>query len=1074
MKKVLQLLLMMIFAIGSSFGQDRTVSGRITGPQGEDLPGVYVIVKGTPQGTVTDMEGKFKISVSGPNSVLIFSSIGYSTQEVTVGARSVIELQLAEDVKTLSEIVVTGYTTENRRDVTGAVATVKARDLQQIPSGNVEQQLQGRVTGVTLITNGQPGTNSIIRVRGFGAFGGNAPLYIVDGVPVGSTDFLSPDEIESTTILKDAAAASIYGARAANGVIIYTTKKGAKGAKKLQISYDGLFGITDPNVAGAPKMLSPQEQADWTHVAYRNNAAANGTQPAYNHPQYGNQAQATLPTYLHANGQNGVRGTVDMNAIRAAYEANPENTFLIRPNLEGTNWYDEITRTAPLMRHSLGFNGGTDNSRFFIGISAQEQAGILINNNFKRYSFRANSEFDIGKKVRIGENIQFTYRQVLGQAGGNNGLGIAESESEVLSAYRMPTVIPVYDEFGSFASTKAAGFNNPRNPVRRLMLNNGDDRNFNANAFGNVYMEVDPIENLTLRSSIGGQYNNYYFKDYNYRYLGDSEPEASNFFQEGSGYSFSWVFTNTASYKYKVGDHSINALVGIESLNTGVGRQMSGSGINPFSMDQNFVTLSAVQSPVVNSGLFNGVNFFSIFGKADYNYKETYYVTALLRRDGSSRFGPENRYGVFPAFSAAWRIINEGFMKGISGLSDLKIRGGYGIMGNSNNVNPSNQFSLFGTNRGASWYPIGGQSSGANEGYYRTRIGNPAAKWETSVTSNIGFDGTILDGKWEMVMDVWRKDTRDLLYSVPFPGVVGTGASAPAVNIGNMRNQGIDFQIINRGKITSDLRYELTINNSFLKNEITKIADDIDYFDGPAFRGIRPVRNQVGLPMSSFFGYVVDGFLNTPEEVQKARDMGQSGAGLGRFKYTDTNGDGRITPEDRTNLGSPVPKYTGGINLQLSYKNFDLNSFVYTSLGGKIFNMSKWFTDFHGTFEGSGKGERAKDSWTPALGNDAKAPIWESASNISTSGAENSWYVESGNFIRVQNLSIGYNLPNRLINNLGLSRARLAVSGNNFWTITKYQGLDPMVGGAVDTTFGVDVGNYPVTPSYNFVINLGF
>ena len=1065
-------LLLAIVMLGSfsSFAQDRKVTGKVSGTDSQGIPGVSILVKGTNTGATTDVNGAFSVTVKSGSAVLNISAVGYKSQSVTVGSQSSINVTLAEDNSQLDEVIVTGYSVTNKKESTAAASIVKAKDLQIAPSGNVEQQLQGRVAGVTLITNGQPGTASIIRVRGFGAFGGNEPLYVVDGVPVGTTDFLSPDDIESTTVLKDAAAASIYGARAANGVIVYTTKRGSRN-KGLTVTYDGLYGGTDPNVGGVAKMLTPQEQADWTHVAYRNNAAANGTAAAYTHPQYGTSAQATLPTYLHFNGANGVNSG-DLAAAQAAYAANPLTTFVIKTNKAGTNWYDEITRFGSTMRHSLGIQGGTDRGRFYLGLSGQEQQGILIENDFKRYSARFNSEFDLGKKVRIGENLQFTYRSVRGQAGGNNGLGVAGDESVILSAYRMPTAIPVYDEFGSFASTKAAGFNNPRNPVRQIMRNNSKDNNYNASAFGNVYVEYEPIKDLIIKSSIGGQYSGYGYKDYNFKYLGDSEPEASDSFYEGSGYNFAYVFTNTASYKTKWRKHGLNALIGMEALNTGAGRQMSGSGINPFSMDTDFVTLSSVQSPVVNSNLYSGVNFYSLFSKLDYNFNEKYYLTGVIRRDGSSRFGPENRYGIFPAVSAAWRVTSEEFMKDLPAISDLKIRGGWGLMGNSNNVDPANQFSLYAANRGNSFYPIDGQSSGANEGYFRSRIGNPAAKWETSETMNIGFDATLYNGKWEIVLDVWRKDTRDLLFNVPLPAVVGPSASAPSVNVAKMRNQGIDFQIINRGNLTSDLKYELTFNNSFLKNEIVAFAPGITNLTGGAFRGITPVRMEVGRSLSSFYGYQVIGYFNSAAEV--ASSPAQDGKGVGRFRYADINGDGKITTDDRTFLGSPVPTYTGGINVGLTYKDFEFATYLYASAGNKIWNQSKWFTDFFGTFEGSGKGERAKQSWTPELGNSAAAPIWESASNLSTSAGANSWYVEDGDYLRIQNISLGYNIPKAYTSKLGIKRAKFTLSANNILTLTKYKGLDPGVGGAADTGFGIDVGNYPVTRSFNASINLTF
>lgn len=380
-KHVCVLSIMLLYAF-STVAQDKKVTGKVVGVDNQGIPGVSIIIKGTRTGTTTDANGSFSINSKSSSDVLLFSGIGYKSKEVSVGGQTSINVVLNEDVSALEEVIVTGYATTNKKESTAAISTVKAKDLTAVPSGNVEQQLQGRVSGVTVITNGQPGTSSIIRVRGFGALGGNEPLYVVDGVPVGSTDFLSPDDIESTTVLKDAAAASIYGARAANGVIVYTTKKGTKKARKLEVSYDGLIGFTDPNVSGAPKMLSPQEQADWTHVAYRNNAAVNGTAVQYTHPQYGTSAQATLPTYLFATGfGSGIRSNIDIATVRAAYAANPGNTFLIKPNLAGTNWYDEITRVAPIQRHSLGFSGGSESSRYYIGLGVQDQAGILLANS---------------------------------------------------------------------------------------------------------------------------------------------------------------------------------------------------------------------------------------------------------------------------------------------------------------------------------------------------------------------------------------------------------------------------------------------------------------------------------------------------------------------------------------------------------------------------------------------------------------------------------------------------------------------------------------------------------------------
>jgi len=1045
------------------------VSGTIIDAStGDPLIGASVVVQGTTNGTITDIDGNYTLNAN-QGDVLLVSYVGFEDMLYTVDG-NLVNVSLSQGIL-VDEVVVTGYAIENKRQTTGAVSIVKASEISAIPSGNVEQQLQGRVAGLTVITNGQPGTTSQIRVRGFGAFGGNQPLYVVDGVPVESTDFLNPDDIETTTVLKDAASASIYGARAANGVIVYTTKQSSRKDTKMKVTYNGMYGITDPNVGSSPAMLNPQQMAEWTHVAYRNNAAANGTEVQYTHPQYGSNATPVIPDYLHANGANGVVGTIDQAAIQAAYDADPENVFLIRPNLEGTNWYDAITRSAPIHRHSLGFNGGTESGRYYIGLGAQLQDGILLENSFQRYSFRANSEWDLNDYISVGQNLQLTYRSVVGQQGGQGGIGVADDESEVLSAYRMPTIIPVFDEFGSYASTKASGFNNPRNPVRRLVNNNGSDQGFSNTGFGNFYLLIKPIEGLTLKSSFGGSVSNNYFTNYGFRYFGDSEPEASNSFQEGSGFNRQWVFTNTASYKTQIGVHGITLLGGMEALNTGAGRGMNGSGINPFSTDLDFINLNTIQSPQVNSFLYKGVNFYSLFGKADYNYNDKYYLTGVLRRDGSSRFGSESRFGVFPAVSAAWRVTSEPFMEDLNFIDDLKIRGGWGQMGNSNNVNPNNQYSLYASSNGSTLYPINGQASGADTGFSQSRIGNPAAKWETSTTLNLGFDATLLNNKLDVILDWWTKDTDDLLFNVPLPGVAGNGAAAPSVNVASMTNKGVDIQLIYKSTFTSDVRYEINLTSSFLKNEITSLAEGIDFFGGGGYRGINPIRNAVGHGLSAFYGYRVEGYFNSEAEVASAN---QPGAGLGRFKYEDINNDGEITPEDRDFIGSPIPDYTGGLTLNLGYKGFNIETYFYASVGNDIWNQSKWFTDFFGSFEGSAKGIRALQSWTPELGDNALAPIWESASNLSTNSAENSWYVEDGSYLRLQRLGLSYDLGSDILNGIGVGSMSVGFSANNILTFTGYSGLDPGVGGGADTNFGIDVGNYPVTPSYVFNVSLGF
>ena len=1071
-------LIVALFCTALAYGQT-TVTGNITDPDGFPLVGATVLAKGTTVGTVADFDGNYSITVPETVVELEFTYTGYQTQTVTLSGETVVDVVMNEGVA-LDEIVVTGYSVTTKRQTTGAVSTVSTEELAAVPSGNVEQQLQGRAAGVTVITNGQPGTTSIIRIRGFGSFGGNGPLYIVDGVPTGTIEFLNPDDIEATSILKDAASASIYGARAAGGVIVIQTKRGKNTPTPLTISYNGLAGFTSPGEG--IDILNPQQDADKTWEALRNS----GLQPGddgWGHPQYGTGAEPVLPDYLLVGDRNGVVGEVNLEDEAQRYNVDARNGNLyqvVRANKDGTDWYDAITRTGVLQRHTLGFSGSTEDARYYVGLGAQLQQGILKNNDFARYSVRINTEFNLGNRVRVGENFQLTYRRTDGLLGGDGGAGVSDDENSILGAFRMHPIIPVYDEFGGYAGTKANGFNNPRNPVaERDGL--ADNRGFSNRLFGNIYLEVEPIDGLVLRSSFGGNFIGFQSNFYNRQTYENSENNASFGYGENQGYFTDYTFTNTARYERSIGSHNFNVLVGLEALETGNGRTSGASGINPFSRNLNYINLSTVQPNPPFSGYSVPSRFYSTFGQVNYNWNDRYYVTAVLRRDQSSRFGANQRSGTFPSFSAAWRVTSEPFMQGQTFFTDLKVRGGYGEMGNSNNVTANNRFTLYAQSLGASSYSIDGNNNAATIGFFNNRIGTEDARWETSVTSNIGFDATILNGKVDFIMDLWRRETQDLLVQLPTPAVNGQ-ASAPFVNVGSMLNRGIDAQIIYRDKIGSDFGFEVTLNGALLENRITKFTDDTDFFGsgGSRING-DIVRNEVGRPLASFFGYRVLGLFQSEDEVANA--PAQPDAAPGRFRFEDNNGrdedgeltgqpDGRITEADRTFLGSAVPDFTGGLNLKLTYGGFDLTSFFYTSLGNEIYNNSKWFTDFYGTFRGAAVSTRVLDSWTPE-NRDTDVPIYEIASNFSTSQQSTSYYVEDGSYLRLQLLTLGYTLPGTAFSG-AFNNLRFAVSANNLFTITGYDGLDPAVGGSADTDFGVDVGNYPVTRSYNFNVSLNF
>jgi TonB-linked SusC/RagA family outer membrane protein len=1063
------------------YGQESTlVRGTITDPDGFPLVGATVLAKGTTIGTVADFDGKYQLTVPETVTDLIFTYTGYETIELTLSGETIVDVVMSEGVA-LDEIVVTGYSVQNKRQTTAAISTVSTEELAAVPSGNVEQQLQGRAPGVTVITNGQPGTTSIVRIRGFTSFGGNTPLYVVDGVPIDNIEFLSPDDIEATSVLKDAASASIYGARAAAGVIVIQTKRGPNSPQPLQVSYNGLVGFTDPG-SGQP-ILNPEQNGFKTWESFYNDGLVPGDL-AFSHPQYGSGVEPVVPDYIMVGGQSGVVGDINLEEQRALYNIDARFGDLYQvmaANKEGTDWYDAVTRTGILQRHTLGFRGATESVRYYVGLSGQTQQGILLNNDFERYSVRANTEFQLGSRVRIGENFQVTYRSATGQIGGGGGAGLADDENDILSAFRMNPMIPVYDVFGGYAGTRAGGFGNPRNPVANRD-GVADNSNYSTAAFGNFYAEVDPIESVTLRSSIGGRYLSYFGNGYTRRQYENIENNSSFGYNEFQGYFFDWTWTNTARFKENFGAHSVEVLAGVEAISIGNGRVSSASGINPFSRNVDFINLQTVETVPPSSSYNVPSKFYSLFTQVNYNWNDKYYLSGTVRRDGSSRFGADSRYGTFPAISGAWRVTAEPFMENQTIFTDLKIRGGWGQMGNSNNVNANNRFDLFDQNIGQVSYPIDGSNTTARNGFRVSRIGTEQARWEAAVTSNIGFDATLAGGKIDVVVDAWRKTTDDLLVELPLPAVNTPTAAEPVVNVGSMLNEGIDAAITYRNTWGSGFGVEVTLNGGILRNEITKFTDDTEFFgSGGARINGDIVRNQVGQSLSTFFGYEVVGYFQTAKEVKDAPT--QAGAAPGRFRFADNNSrdedgeltgipDGIVDEADRTFLGSAVPDFTGGLNLTLSYNNFDLNSFFYASVGNEIYNNSKWFTDFYGTFTGAAVSTRVLDSWTPGNPN-GSVPIYESTANFSTSTQSNSYYVEDGSYLRLVNLSLGYTLPNDALGG-SFNNLRLAVATNNLFTITGYEGLDPAVGGAADTDFGVDVGNYPVTRAFNFQVSLDF
>jgi TonB-dependent starch-binding outer membrane protein SusC len=1038
-----------------------TVTGKVVGPDKLPVSGATVTLKGSNTATSTAADGSFSITIPNPRSVLVVSYIGYDVQEFATTTGGNLEIILKEKTTSLNEVVVTGYTSQAKKDITGAVAVVNTADLKSIPAANAEAQLQGRAAGVSVVTDNRPGAGSSVRIRGFASFTANNPLYIIDGVPSGGLGGLNPNDIETMQVLKDAASAAIYGARASNGVIIVTTKRGRQGSAK--VAFNMYYGSQNP--AKGWDLLRPQEMADLTWLAYKN---AGQTPPS---TQYGSGATPVLPDYILPAGK--FEGDPAVNPDLYNLNLNDVNgSYLIhRANKAGTNWYDEITRNAPIQNYNVAVSGGADKSRYMMSLDYFDQQAVIINSFFKRYTFRVNTEFNVKNWLRIGQNMQLLVSEDnTVQNNGNNGEG-----SEIGFAYRNQSIIPVYDIKGNFAGSRAPGLGNSANPVA-VRQRARDNRGQQTGVFGNIYAEVDFLRHFTARTSIGGQMNNgnyFYFNNITYE---NSENNTGNSYVEGFNRFRAWTWTNTVQYKNVFAEkHELTALVGTEAVEEW-GRSIEGTRINYFIEDLNFRALSSggASGARAEGSPYTPVALFSLFGQANYAYDNKYLASFSIRRDGSSRFGPNYRYGVFPAFSVGWRMSEENFMKDVKWVTDLKLRASWGQLGNQQGISAANAIDQYRSGPGSSFYDINGTSNSTQQGFQLSFVGNPNGQWERNTTTNIGFDGTFFNGKTEVIFDWYKKDADKLLLGLP--GFVFQGAGpvvAPAAfNVGSMVTKGIDLMVTQRAMIggKNGVNFSGTLTFTTYDNEITRLAEGIPFIEGRGSRIGNFIRNAPGQPFSSFFGYKVVGLFQDAADVAKSPT--QDAAAPGRFKYADIDGDGRITDADRTFLGSPNPTFTYGLQLNAAWKGFDLGMFFYGAQGKEAMNYVKWWTDFFPSFQGNKSKDLLYNSWSPT-NTGAVTPIAENLSNFSNNAVVNSYYLEDASYLRMKNLTIGYTLPGNLTNKVKIDKVRIYFQGTNLFTITPYKGLDPELIGS-DGFSGVDEGIYPTVKQFLFGLNVNF
>lgn len=1077
-KKLAALIAVFLMVSWISFGQDRKVSGTVLDDKGQGIPGASVLLKGTTTGTTSDVNGSFSINVKNNSSELQVSSVGYLTKSVAVGSQASVKVILAEDVSQLNEVVVTGYTAQRKKDITGAVAVVGSKELTALPAASVTQMLQGRASGVTVGNDNSPGGGTMVRVRGFGSINNNSPLYIIDGVPTqGTLNQINPNDIESMQVLKDASAASIYGARAANGVVIITTKRGGEGEPK--INFDMYTGTQ--TVGKTLDLLNTQELGRFYYESEIGAGKPAGTSPSaqYRFDPSGNQ---TIADYIYPN----VYGDLPANYTYTNDIADPalgKTAFNItKANKQGTDWQHEIFGPAKISNYQIGATGGSKYGKYAISGSYFNQDGILKYTSYKRYSVRANTEFTRGN-LTFGENFTVSYDERVGVPSGNNN-----ESNPITFAIRVQPIIPVFDitggprglggtntsDLNGFAGSRGSNLGNAPNPLARQWREK-DNITYGTHMFGNVFLEYKILKDLKFRTSLGFEYNNSNFSQYLNRDIEAAEPRSANSLTVYNNYDRAITWYNTLTYNKTIGDHTIGVLAGTEAVSTySFGFNAARSNFAFDDMTYRYLNMgSAAGLSNAGSGALITA-LYSQFAKANYSYKDIFLADFTIRRDGSSRFSPAYRYGVFPAFSLGVRLTELSFMKDLTFLNDLKVRGGWGKTGNQLIPNVYNAYTLFVPDPNNNAYDISGSGSSIAPGFDISQFGNTSGRWETNTSTNIGFDASMLNNRLDVNFDWYTRTTSDMLTQVPIPKTGGT-ASIPYVNIGEVNNTGIDLNVTWRDKI-GDFRYSVSGQYSQYKNNVVKLNDDpkASIF-GYSTRLPAISVTKAGLPISSFYGYVIDGLFDTQAEVDSWAKFGSYNK-IGRFKFRDVNGDGVITAADKTIIGNPHPDFTYGLNLSLGYKNWDLAVFVQGVQGNEIFNYSKFWTDFN-TFQGNRSKDMLYRSWR-APGDGSILPRLDS--NDGTSQQISSYFVEDGSYTRIKNVQLTYNFPKSILNRLKLSSVQVYVQGQNLFTFTKYKGLDPEInlrnagGDNTDIHMGIDEGAFPTAKSYNVGLRVGF
>lgn len=1062
MKQKLTVLSMVLgfICMSSAAWAQTTVSGTVTDNGGVPLVGANVLEKGTNNGTQTDFDGKYTLEVAN-GATLVFSYVGFQTSEIAVGGQTQINLTMEEDAAALDEVVVTGYGSQSKRDLTGAVSTVDTEELLAVPATTFAQQLQGRASGISIVNDATPGGEATVRIRGFGTIGNNNPLYIIDGVPSQSQSNLNPGDIESLQVLKDASAASIYGSRAANGVIIITTKKGKLG--KPTIRYQTFYGIQ--SAAEDVEVLNARELGQYLYLS----DLYAGKTPSHGQYTYGPNGEVTIPDYVFPSGAN----EGDAGTDPSLYSLTPTNIYAITRSAD-TYWWDEVTRTAPMKSHQITASGASESARYALNARYFSQDAITKFVGYDRLSLRVNTEFrTLEDRLTIGENFTVSFDNRKGVFNNN------DEQNAVSGAYKHHPLLPVYDIAGNFAGSRGANLGNNYNPYAFLSRGQ-DNRRYRLRAFGNAYAAFDILDDLEIRTSLGIDYSNVRNRE-----LGRPQPEyvEGNFINGSTArnrYNYQWVWSNVLTWDHTFGEkHKLNAYVGTEAIES-FGEEFGATRNGFTSLENEILGYLNLGDPATatNYGYpFDDYALFSVFGNFDYSYDDKYLFKVTIRNDESSRFLQASQSAWFPALSLGWRMSEESFMDSVDIIDDLKLRYGYGQTGNQS-IGDYNPYTTYRYNVFNAGYPINGSPDNATIGYDAQSFGNPNAKWETTTSHNFGIDLAMLDNRLTFSFDAYTRKTTDMLFATPITFTAGD-ASPPSFNVGEMTNNGFDIQLGWADDI-GDFSYSVNGNLSRYVNEVNKLdAGENTRFLGAASRVTALTLTQAGFPISSFFGYQVEGIFQNQAEADAWPAFGSYNA-PGKFKYTDVDGDGEISSDDRTIIGSPHPDFTYGLNIDMSYKNWSLNVFFNGQHGNDIYNYTRYFADFN-TFQGNKSTRALYDAWQPA---NPEAPMsqWTAANpgatspimdaNDQQSSQPSSYFIEDGSYLRLKNIQLTYNFPSSWMDTIGLNGGQIYVQGQNLITWTKYSGLNPEIQTGADATLGFDGGYMPVSRIFTLGLNI--